>query len=136
MNARGRTAELARMFAPTCFEFNIFYVNSYKNKEVYLMSVQKLNQNNFNNAIANGTALVDFYADWCGPCRMVSPIVDEIAEERSDITVGKVNVDDENGLAMKYGVMSIPTLIVFQDGKEKTRIVGARPKAGILAELV
>ena len=100
------------------------------------MSVQRLNQNNFNNAIANGTTLVDFYADWCGPCRMVSPIVDEIAEERSDITVGKVNVDDENALAMKYGVMSIPTLIVFQDGKEKARIVGARPKAAILAELV
>ena len=100
------------------------------------MSVQKLNQNNFNNAIANGTALVDFYADWCGPCRMVSPIVDEIAEERRDITVGKVNVDDENALAMKYGVMSIPTLIVFKDGKEKARIVGARPKAAILAELV
>ena len=100
------------------------------------MSVQKLNQNNFNNAIANGTTLVDFYADWCGPCRMVSPIVDEIAEERRDITVGKVNVDDENALAMKYGVMSIPTLIVFKDGKEKARIVGARPKAAILAELV
>ena len=100
------------------------------------MSVQKLNQNNFNNAIANGTALVDFYADWCGPCRMVSPIVDEIAEERMDITVGKVNVDDENALAMKYGVMSIPTLIVFKDGKEAARIVGARPKATILAELV
>ena len=100
------------------------------------MSVQKLNQNNFNNAIANGTTLVDFYADWCGPCRMVSPIVDEIAEERSDITVGKVNVDDENALDMKYGVMSIPTLIVFKDGQEKTRIVGARSKAAILAELV
>ena len=100
------------------------------------MSVQKLNQNIFNNAIANGTALVDFYADWCGPCRMVSPIVDEIAEKRNDITVGKVNVDDENALAMKYGVMSIPTLIVFKDGQEKTRIVGARPKAAILAELV
>ena len=99
------------------------------------MSVQKLNQNNFNNAIANGTALVDFYADWCGPCRMVSPIVDEIAEERNDITVGKVNIDDENALAMKYGVMSIPTLIVFKDGQEKTRIVGARPKAAILAQL-
>ena len=99
------------------------------------MSVQKLNQNNFQNAIASGTALVDFYADWCGPCRMVSPIVDEIAEERRDITIGKVNVDDENGLAMKYGVMSIPTLIIFQDGKEKARIVGARPKAAILAEL-
>ena len=100
------------------------------------MSVQKQNQNNFNNAIANGTALVDFYADWCGPCRMVYPIVDEITKERRDITVGKVNVDDENALAMKYGVMSIPTLIVFKDGQEKTRIVGARPKAAILAELV
>ena len=100
------------------------------------MSVQKLNQNNFNNAIANGTTLVDCYADWCGPCRIVSPIVDEIAEEESDITVCKVNVDDENALAMKYGVMSIPTLIVFKDGMEKARIVGARPKAAILAELV
>ena len=100
------------------------------------MSVQKLNQNNFNNAIANGTALVDFYADWCGPCRMVSPIVDQIAEERRDITVGKVNVDDENALAMKYGVMSIPTLIVFKGGKETARIVGARPKAAILAALI
>ena len=100
------------------------------------MSVQKLDQNNFNNAIANGTALVDFYADWCGPCRMVYPIVDEITKERRDITVGKVNVDDENALAMKYGVMSIPTLIVFKDGKEAARIVGARPKAAILAELV
>ncbi len=99
------------------------------------MSVQKLNQNNFHNVTANGTALVDFYADWCGPCRMVSPIVDEIAAERSDITVGKVNVDDENALAMKYGVMSIPTLIVFKDGKETARIVGARPKAAILAQL-
>ena len=99
------------------------------------MSVQKLNQNNFHNAIANGTALADFYADWCGPCRMVSPIVDEIAGERSDITVGKVNVDDENVLAMQYGVMSIPTLIVFKEGKETARIVGARPKAAILAEL-
>ena len=100
------------------------------------MSVQKLHQYNFNNAIERGTALVDFYADWCGPCRMISPIVDEIAKERSDITVGKVNVDDENALAIKYGVMSIPTLIVFKDGKEKTRIVGAKPKAAILAELV
>ena len=100
------------------------------------MSVQKLNQNNFHNVIANGTTLVDFYADWCGPCRMVSPIVDEIAQERNDITVCKVNVDDENSLAMKYGVMSIPTLLVFKDGKEAARIVGARPKADILAKLI
>jgi len=100
------------------------------------MTVQKLNENNFHNTIANGTVLVDFYADWCGPCRMVSPIIDEIAEERRDIAVGKVNVGDENALAVKYGVMSIPTLIVFKDGKEQTRIVGAKPKAAILAKLV
>ena len=97
----------------------------------------KITLENFDEEVLNSEVpvIVDFYADWCGPCRMVSPIVDEIAEERNDITVGKVNVDDENALAMKYGVMSIPTLIVFQDGKEKTRIVGARPKAVILAEL-
>lgn len=100
------------------------------------MSVQKLTRSDFDNAIAKGTALVDFYADWCGPCRRISPIVDEIAKERSDITVCKVNVDDENALAMKYGVMSIPTMIVFRDGKEKTRIVGAKPKHAILAELL
>lgn len=99
------------------------------------MSVKKLDQNNFNSVIANGTALVDFYADWCGPCRMVSPIVDEIANERPDVAVGKVNVDDENALAMRYGVMSIPTLIVFKNGKETARLVGARPKNVILAEL-
>ncbi len=99
------------------------------------MSAQKLNQNNFNSSIASGTALVDFYADWCGPCRAMSPIVDKIAEERADITVGKVNIGDENSLAMKYRVMSIPTLIIFKDGKEMSRIIGARPKAAILAQL-
>lgn len=100
------------------------------------MSAQKLNQNNFNSSIESGTALVDFYADWCGPCRMLSPIVDEIANERDDITVGKVNVGDENSLAMKYRVRSIPTLIIFKDGQEMSRIVGARPKAAILSKLV
>ena len=101
------------------------------------MSVIKITKDNFDELTSGEkTVLIDFYADWCGPCRMVSPIVDEIAEERRDITVGKVNVDDENALAMRYGVMSIPTLIVFKDGKEKARIVGARPKAAILAELV
>ena len=72
------------------------------------MSVKKLNSLNFESEILNNTgiALVDFYADWCGPCKMVSPIVDEIAAERSDITVGKLNVDESGDLAMKYGVMS------------------------------
>ena len=99
------------------------------------MSVQKLNQNNFNNAIAIGTALVDFYADWCGPCRMVSPIVDEIAAERSDLLVCKVNVDNEPELAAQFGVFSIPTLAVMKDGRVVEQVSGARPKAQIL-ELV
>ena len=99
------------------------------------MSALKLKEIDFENAIANGTALVDFYADWCGPCKTVLPIVDSIANERRDVVVGKVNVEDENGLAAKYGVRSIPTLIVFENGKEKKRLVGPRPKAAILAAL-
>ena len=99
--------------------------------------LKKLNTQNFDNEVLNNNvvALVDFYADWCGPCKMVAPIVNEIANERSDITVGKVNVDENNSLAVKYGVVSIPTLIVFKDGKEQTRIVGYRPKEDILAIL-
>ena len=99
--------------------------------------LKKLNTQNFDNEVLNnnGVALVDFYADWCGPCKMVAPIVNEIANERYDITVGKVNVDENNSLAVKYGVVSIPTLIVFKDGKEQTRIVGYRPKEDILAIL-
>ena len=76
--------------------------------------------------------LVDFYADWCGPCQMVSPIVDEIAGERSDIKVCKVNVDEQPELAGEFGVMSIPTLLVFEQGKLVRQAVGARPKAGVL----
>ena len=79
--------------------------------------------------------LLDFWASWCGPCRMLSPIVDEVAEERSDIKVGKVNVDEQPELASQFGVMSIPTLLVFRDGKLVNQAVGARPKAGVLALL-
>ena len=96
------------------------------------MSVQKLNQNNFNKSIVNGTALVDFYADWCGPCRMVSPIVDEIAEEHPEYLVCKVNVDQEGELAAQFGVASIPTLVVMKNGQVVTQSSGARPKAQIL----
>lgn len=99
--------------------------------------LKKLNNHNFQNEIIEnaGIALVDFYADWCGPCKMLSPIIDEIAEERTDITVGKVNVDENNSLATKYNVMSIPTMIIFKNGKEQARVVGVRPKEDILAEL-
>ena len=101
------------------------------------MSVKKLNNSNFENEVLanSGTVLVDFYADWCGPCKMMSPVIDEIAEERADITVGKLNVDDSPDIAAKYNVMSIPTLITFKDGKEVARTVGFNPKEKILASL-
>ena len=76
--------------------------------------------------------LVDFWAPWCGPCRMLSPVVDEIAEERSDIKVGKVNVDEQEDLAVRFGIMSIPTLIVFKNGEVVKKTMGVQPKAAIL----
>ena len=96
------------------------------------MSVITLNQQNFDPITQNNTTLVDFYADWCGPCKMIAPIVHQIAEERSDITVGKVNVDKDGEIALKYNVMSIPTLIVFKNGSEVSRIVGYKPKEASL----
>ena len=99
------------------------------------MSVLKLKNKDFDAAIQSGFALVDFYADWCGPCKMMSPIVDEIADERTDVTVAKVNVDESSELASRFGVVSIPTLIIFKDGKEAGRIICFKPKAAILAEL-
>ncbi len=101
------------------------------------MPVIKINKDNFQAEVLESkkTVLLDFYADWCGPCRMLSPIVDEIAEERADIKVGKVNVDEESELAERFGVFSIPALIVFKDGKVAAQDVGAKPKAQILAML-
>ena len=101
------------------------------------MSVIKLTADNFTAEVTDSKlpVLIDFYADWCGPCKMVSPIVDEIADEREDIKVCKVNVDDEGELAVKFGVMSIPTLIVVKNGSETAREVGAIPKSEILALL-
>lgn len=100
------------------------------------MSVLKVNLNNFE-TVKNSekTVLLDFYADWCGPCRMVSPIVDEIAEENPQYLVGKVNVDEETKLAADFGVGSIPTLIVMKNGKIVQESVGARPKEQILKML-
>ena len=100
------------------------------------MSVQKLNKDNFD-AVRNSdkTVLLDFYADWCGPCRMVSPLVDEIAEENPQYLVGKINVDEEPALAQEFGVFSIPTLVVMKDGKIVSQSAGARPKDQILAML-
>ncbi len=98
------------------------------------MSAIKITAENFQNEVLNSDkpVLLDFWASWCGPCRMVSPIIDEIAEERTDIKVGKINVDDEGELASKFGVMSIPTLAVIKDGKITHQSAGARAKEDIL----
>ena len=100
------------------------------------MSVLKINKDNFSQLENQSKpVLLDFYADWCGPCRIVSPIIDEIAEERDDVVVGKINVDEEKELASEFGVFSIPTLVVLKDGKVANQSTGARPKAQILAML-
>ncbi len=101
------------------------------------MSVVKINNENFNSEVLSSSkpVLLDFYADWCGPCRMVGPIVAELASERNDIVVGKINVDEEPELASKFGVMSIPMLAVIKDGKLVNQAVGYRPKEEIEALL-
>ena len=100
------------------------------------MNALKLNKDNFDSAVrSEKPVLLDFYADWCGPCRMVSPIVDGIAEERDDIIVGKINVDNEQELAGEFGVFSIPTIVVMKKGKITAQATGARPKEQILALL-
>lgn len=101
------------------------------------MSVIKINKNNFENEVMKSekTVLLDFYADWCGPCRMVSPIVDEIADENPQLLVGKINVDQDPELAQKFGVASIPMLVVMKGGKIVNQSVGVSPKSRILSML-
>ncbi len=98
------------------------------------MSAIQVSKENFQEIVLNADkkVLLDFWAPWCGPCRMVLPVVEEIAEERDDIVVGKVNVDEQPELANRYGVMTIPTLIVFENGEEQQRSVGAKNKKAIL----
>ena len=102
------------------------------------MAIIDINKKNFEEIKNNSkekAVLIDFYADWCGPCRMVAPIVHEIADERDDIIVGKINVDNEPELAQKFGVMSIPTLIVLKNGEVSNQSIGVRSKDQILALL-
>ena len=95
----------------------------------------ELTAENFENEVlrSDKPVLVDFWAAWCGPCRMLSPVVDEVAEENPGIKVGKVNVDEQGQLAMQFGIMSIPTLIVFKGGKIAAQTVGVQSKAAILS---
>ncbi len=101
------------------------------------MSVIKINKENFASEVLNSNkpVLIDFYADWCGPCRMVGPVVSEIANERSDVKVGKINVDEQPELAAQFQVMSIPMLAVFKNGKLVNQVVGYKPKEQIEAML-
>lgn len=110
------------------------YIIYLKDKRRRKMDVTKITSENFEIEVLKSekTVLVDFYADWCGPCKMLSPVVDEVAQENEDIKVVKINVDEAQNVAMKYNIMSIPTLVVIKNGQETSRSVGVIDKSQIL----
>ena len=100
-----------------------------------MAEVKTLTDATFDGEVASGSVIVDFWAPWCGPCRMVGPVIEEIAQEHGDkVTVGKVNVDENPAIAQKFGIMSIPTIILFKDGEASKKVIGARSKADFLKE--
>ncbi|MBM6896345.1 thioredoxin [Pseudoflavonifractor capillosus] len=101
------------------------------------MKAMTITKENFDTEVlqASQSVLLDFWAEWCGPCRMLSPVIDQIAAERTDIKVGKVNVDEQPDLARQFGVMSIPTLVVMKNGEAVAQSVGVQPKEAILRML-
>ena len=115
----------------------IILIQRSKQKGKTNMAIIDITKDNFDTEVlqSDKTVLLDFWADWCGPCRMLAPTIHEIADERPDIKVGKVNVDNDPSLAEKFGIFSIPTLIVIKDGKVVSQTAGMRPKAAVLALL-
>jgi len=113
--------------------------NYYKMKNAKPVANSKnivvLNNKNFSSATKRGVVLIDFWAAWCGPCKLIAPVLNEIAESRNDFKIGKVNVDQYQQLAQKHKVRNIPTLVIFKDGKEAGRIVGVKTKRAILKEV-
>lgn len=101
------------------------------------MSVLKITNKNFEEEVLNSDkpVIIDFYAEWCGPCKMMSPIIDSIAEENQELKIGKVNVDEAQELAVRYNIMSIPTIIIFKNGNEHKKIIGVTSKENILKEI-
>lgn len=100
------------------------------------MSVKKIEEKEFNKIIKEGNVIVDCYADWCGPCKMISPIMDTLSEEIKNYKFYKLNVDESEKISRQYGIMSIPTILIFKEGKEIKRIIGFKPKEELKKEIL